>query len=52
MIKRKYITPALEEIRIDNEISLQLASKPTIDTGLETYGTTNMEEENYSYENW
>ena len=30
MTKRTYITPALEEVRLDNEISLQLAS-PTPD---------------------
>ena len=28
MTKRTYITPALEEVRLDNEISLQLASPP------------------------
>ena len=30
MTKRTYITPALEEVRLDNEISLQLASTPPV----------------------
>jgi len=34
MTKRTYNTPAIEEIRLDNEISLQLSS-PTVDPGLE-----------------
>lgn len=40
MTKRKYINPEIEEIRLDNEISLQLQS-PTIDPGLENYESAN-----------
>lgn len=31
MTKKKYNTPEFEEIRLDNQISLQLTSNPTID---------------------
>lgn len=31
MTKKKYNTPKIEEIRLDNQISLQLTSNPTID---------------------
>ena len=33
MTKKKYNTPKIEEIRLDNQISLQLTSNPTIDQG-------------------
>lgn len=29
-MKKKYSAPSIEEIRLDNEISLQLASTPTV----------------------
>ena len=36
MTKRTYNTPAIEEIRLDNEISLQLSSSsPTVNEGYE-----------------
>ena len=31
MTKKKYNTPKIEEIRLDNQISLQLTSNPTTD---------------------
>ena len=34
MTKKTYNTPAIEEIRLDIEISLQLSS-PTVDPGME-----------------
>lgn len=38
-MKKKYINPKIDEIRLDNEISLQLAS-PTAASEYEGYGTT------------
>lgn len=39
-IKREYISPSIEKIKLDNEISLQLASNPdTPDSGDEVYNT-------------
>lgn len=58
MEKRKYTTPQVEEIRLDNEISLQLAS-PTIDQGLNKVRRrqnsgqgTEMNDDPYKYETW
>ncbi|HHT22996.1 MAG TPA: hypothetical protein GXZ87_06745 [Bacteroidales bacterium] len=51
MTKRKYINPQVEEIRLDNEISLQLASTPTAPTD-PNFNLSTGEEEGYTYENW
>ncbi len=50
MTKRKYINPTVEEIRLDNEISLQLASNPTPPS--DDFNLSTGEEEGYTYENW
>lgn len=58
MTKRTYITPALEEVRLDNEISLQLASTPPVNPRENPQGSqgaprmeTN-ESDPYQYDNW
>lgn len=40
MEKHIYITPTIEQIKIDLEISLQLESAPTPDSGDEVYNTS------------
>ena len=59
-MKRTYNTPAIEEIRLDNEISLQLAS-PTINQDYELKapaaqgaprGMDSAPEDPYQYESW
>ena len=58
MTKRTYITPAIEEIRLDNEISLQLASTPPENEreyalgSQRAPGMENYEDSPYQYENW
>lgn len=61
MTKRTYSTPAIEEIRLDNEISLQLSSgDPTVNTEFELKATSPSgapgmnapESDPYQYENW
>ena len=59
MTKRTYNTPAIEEIRLDNEISLQLSS-PTVNQDYELKATSPSgapgmnapESDPYQYENW
>ncbi len=50
MTKRKYINPKATEIRLDNDISLQLASQPTPPSN--DFNLSTGEEEGYTYENW
>lgn len=58
MTKRTYNTPAIEEIRLDNEISLQLASTPPVgprENAPASQGAPRMdtnESDPYQYENW
>lgn len=54
MNKRKYIAPEIEEIRLDNEISLQLASEPPVNPRENAPASQgfNETEEYYTYENW
>lgn len=62
MEKRKYINPSIEEVRLDNEISLQLASNPTepgegwTNPGGATPAPSAMkgaaESDPYQYDNW
>ena len=59
MTKRTYNTPAIEEIRLDNEISLQLASTPPVNprenAPAASQGVSRMdtpESDPYQYENW
>ena len=58
MTKRTYITPALEEVRLDNEISLQLASTPPENPRENASGSQGVpymetnESDPFQYENW
>ena len=55
MTKRTYITPALEEVRLDNEISLQLASTPPVnqrESAPATQGMDRMENNEDSPYQW
>lgn len=58
MTKRTYITPALEEVRLDNEISLQLASTPPVNPRENASGSQGAprmetyESDPYQYDNW
>lgn len=58
-MKKKYITPVVDEIRLDNDISLQLASTPPVNpresASLQqsSYREINaIESDPYLYENW
>ena len=58
--KKTYSSPEIEEIRLDNEISLQLASvgqspTPPVNPGTSPSGAPRMEtneSDPYQYENW
>ena len=59
MTKKKYNTPKIEEIRLDNQISLQLTSNPTIDPGKNLAPRSRSarsddmpSEDPYQYDNW
>ena len=59
MTKKKYNTPEFEEIRLDNQISLQLTSNPTIDPGKNLAPRSRSDqnedmssEDPYQYDNW
>lgn len=61
MKKRKYISPIFEELKLDNEISLQLMSPAPIGPGEGGgFSTTEkammrreaIDEDPYQYENW
>ncbi|NLO72030.1 MAG: hypothetical protein GX102_14020 [Porphyromonadaceae bacterium] len=56
-MKRKYITPEIESIRLDKEISLQLASDPpsresAAPHSMEPNLMSSPDSDPYIYENW
>lgn len=58
-MKRKYITPEIESIRLDKEISLQLASDPPVNPresvaphSMEPNLMSSPDSDPYIYENW